>query len=282
MCFPEVRFRRTLCTGCGTCAAVCPTGAASMEEGGPAFDRGSCISCGHCGAYCPVNAFGLEPLPAPAEACSPEGLEALLERRRSTRIFMTEPPSDGELERVLETVSSSPTGVNAQGLTVRVHRGEEEVRELLRPVASACRLLVRLRLTFLLGAYSRFARQLASGADPLFRGAPVVLFVFVPRRNPTGGEDGAIAASLMMLMAESIGLGTLWNGAARKLYPFFRRWHEGAPRGSSPKAVLCLGRRELPPRWSVPPRHVSLACGLGGGPYKRQRESERHSRGGGG
>jgi len=48
------------CTGCGACAAVCPTHAISMAEDAKGFyvpetDGALCIQCGRCEAVCPSN-----------------------------------------------------------------------------------------------------------------------------------------------------------------------------------------------------------------------------------
>jgi pyruvate formate lyase activating enzyme len=55
---PEVGFIKTLCTKCGKCAEVCPTGALVFEEGEfPHIDRKRCSGCGECSAICSYNAI---------------------------------------------------------------------------------------------------------------------------------------------------------------------------------------------------------------------------------
>lgn len=50
------------CTGCGTCAATCPTGALLVsDEGGRrtlSFDANLCVACGACARRCPEAASG--------------------------------------------------------------------------------------------------------------------------------------------------------------------------------------------------------------------------------
>lgn len=50
------------CTGCGTCAATCPTGAvAASDDGGRrtlSFDANLCVACGACARRCPEVAQG--------------------------------------------------------------------------------------------------------------------------------------------------------------------------------------------------------------------------------
>ncbi len=60
----ELAWYSHKCTGCGTCAAVCPQGAHVMDPGGThRFDREKCIVCGSCEKACPAQAlqvFGRE------------------------------------------------------------------------------------------------------------------------------------------------------------------------------------------------------------------------------
>lgn len=51
----SVAFRaKELCTRCGSCAGVCPTGAISIgEDSYPVLDPEKCIACGLCGDVCP-------------------------------------------------------------------------------------------------------------------------------------------------------------------------------------------------------------------------------------
>lgn len=47
------------CTGCGECAAVCPSGIIRMSDGLPSvdFSRGECTFCGKCAQACPEPVF---------------------------------------------------------------------------------------------------------------------------------------------------------------------------------------------------------------------------------
>jgi len=54
----------TLCTGCGTCAEVCPTSCLAMGAQLPWLPRpADCVSCGLCAEVCPAGALRLEPVP---------------------------------------------------------------------------------------------------------------------------------------------------------------------------------------------------------------------------
>ena len=53
----RIEIDRDLCSGCGLCVTVCPTGTISLIEGKAAVSGGESISCGHCEAVCPQGAI---------------------------------------------------------------------------------------------------------------------------------------------------------------------------------------------------------------------------------
>ena len=48
---------KSLCMGCGTCAAACPTRAIEMLDGRPNILKELCIKCGACSVQCPRIRF---------------------------------------------------------------------------------------------------------------------------------------------------------------------------------------------------------------------------------
>lgn len=57
---PEVGVFRNLCTCCGACDGVCPSGALTYdEESPPTIDRALCTGCGDCVAACSYKALVL-------------------------------------------------------------------------------------------------------------------------------------------------------------------------------------------------------------------------------
>lgn len=47
----------TLCTGCGKCAEICPTGAIQIVNGQARIDRALCQACDACLTACPQGAI---------------------------------------------------------------------------------------------------------------------------------------------------------------------------------------------------------------------------------
>lgn len=249
---PEEEFVKELCTGCGVCAEVCPTGAVEMKQGFPVFSSRLCIGCGHCGVYCPENAYRLESFGSEYRPSDSSALKDLMRTRRSVRKFESRPPSEEEIRRVISVLSQVPTGQNSQGIQVTAMVGRKRVRELYSAVRRLLRILSRTGLLWLAGkisGMSGYFRRVLDGEDLVFRDAPVVLFFHVPRSNVMAKSDGIIAATYVMLHAESMGLGTLWNGVAEKVYPLIGSWHMKEFRGKKLTAVLCLGySKEEAPR----------------------------------
>lgn len=57
---PEIGLFRNLCTSCGACDGVCPTGALTYTPGlPPEIDRSLCTGCGECVAACSYKALVL-------------------------------------------------------------------------------------------------------------------------------------------------------------------------------------------------------------------------------
>ena len=246
---PALAYRKELCTGCGICSSVCPVSAVRTGTGGKVVSFGSsCIGCGHCGCYCPSDCFALEPLDE-SDKTSPEGLiDSVIRNRRSTRIFLSRPLSEDVLQSVLEPVGYAPTGHNDQGIQVLVLTGCENVRKkLVDPLVRIVRILDLFRLVTLLAGPSReHVRRLRRGEDLITWGAPCVLFFKAPLRNVTGSADCVIAATMVSMKAEAMGIGTLWNGVLKILSPFL-----GTGRAS---AVICLGYPRLKKYHRLPER----------------------------
>lgn len=48
------------CTGCISCADVCPAEAITFEEGKAVVDEEECLDCGLCVRECPTSAITVE------------------------------------------------------------------------------------------------------------------------------------------------------------------------------------------------------------------------------
>ncbi len=211
------------------------------------FSLKRCIGCAHCGVYCPENVFALELL-------DPHGIDSadlmnLLKSRRSVRKYSDKEISSEVIEELLAVIAQSPTGVNAQGISVAVINGKDSVHRLLVPIRNFLRIIRFTGIPALLGKLTgttRFLRNFQMGTDPIFRSAPAVLFFYSRRNSPTGRSDAIIAATLTMVHARTLGLDTLWNGIALAMSRVFPLWLRNTVKGAGKLyAVLCVGYPEL-------------------------------------
>jgi nitroreductase/NAD-dependent dihydropyrimidine dehydrogenase PreA subunit len=230
------------CTSCGLCIPVCLRGILKGgDKGVVVTDPELCIFCGHCRAVCPTDApsfshldeneFELvanaDKLPDPSEFLR------FLRRRRSTRIYKEKPVGIDKLRMILEAGRFAPTGGNRQPCEYIVVRG----RELLN---QACTLAIRTlqRLGELVEeafqrhhqlkeplpeefipilnyppVWERIAKKWEAGVDLLFYHAPALILIQTKRGVTTTADvDAGLSAMHMVLMAETMGLGTCLNG----------------------------------------------------------------------
>ncbi len=61
----RAEINRDKCTGCGTCAKICPTLAISMRSRKAVVDEKRCLACANCHQRCPVEAVALAKLEQP-------------------------------------------------------------------------------------------------------------------------------------------------------------------------------------------------------------------------
>lgn len=212
------------CTRCGECVKDCPVGIIALEDSGPSLIADKvklCLKCQHCLAICPtaaISVLGRNPddsQPLTGHLPAAEEVETLIRGRRSVRRFAPEPVAGETIDRLLRTAAHAPTGRNNLGVLFTVIEDQSTMKQLrdetlagIREAAEAERLPKGLE--FFAGIVKAWDR----GADIIFRNAPHLLIVSTPKAGPTPAADGYIALATFELMANSLGLGTMWNGFA--------------------------------------------------------------------
>ena len=195
-----------LCTKCGLCQKDCPFEIIIMTENGAEVTAPKCAKCGHCVAICPAQAVsisGFEDEPediASLPALDPEALMAKIKSRRSMRQFTDQEVAPELIEQIIEAGRLTPTARNIQGTSYVVLRDNISEYERI-----AVRALRRLRPLIVL--IMRRPNGFEIGDRFFFKGAPVAIVI-----KSNSMVDGALAASLMEIMAQSLGLGVLYSG----------------------------------------------------------------------
>ncbi|MEN6342789.1 MAG: nitroreductase family protein [Methanospirillum sp.] len=242
------------CTGCGVCAAVCPSGIIAVDGGVPVTipERSPfCIECGHCEAFCPSGALANGAGAGAREEAGdipPDLLGRYLKSRRSIRHYTSEPVPRETIEVVLDVARYAPSGGNRQPVQWLVVHDPAEVRRLAgltvdwmrHESASDTPLMSPAVFAPLIAAWDR-------GEDRICRGAPHLIVAHVP--DPSALVDGIIAVTWADAVAPVFGVGTCWAGflmiAATRWEPL--REALALPPGRTPAHALMCGYPQYRP-----------------------------------
>jgi nitroreductase/NAD-dependent dihydropyrimidine dehydrogenase PreA subunit len=236
-----VSIREDRCNLCGTCIPVCvrrilQKGEKSVEILDPAF----CLACGHCKAVCPADAFQFSEgndqflaVPSKKETPSAAAFFRFLRRRRSLRVYQNRPVEKAKLKMLIEAGRYAPTGSNRQACgyavvsgrkaldkvcTLAIRKLQEQGKELQKVIDEYTRKKKPLpeewasRQT-IPAVWERIAGKWKEGVDQLLHHAPALIVVHMKKGLATTPEiDAAIASTQMVLLAETLGMGTCYIG----------------------------------------------------------------------
>jgi nitroreductase/NAD-dependent dihydropyrimidine dehydrogenase PreA subunit len=275
----KIEINRDLCSGCGLCEEVCPTGTISLTEGKATASGEQCISCGHCAAVCPQEAIcvaatddemsryktfiGEKQWLPPGQYNTPL-LVQLMASRRSCRRFNDRPVERDVLEDLMKIGITAPSGTNCQLWTFTTLPTRKAVLALAGHVtsfyeklnATAEKTMLRSFLKIIgkgeLDAYYRGYYGLVkeaieewhrSGKDRLFHGGTAVIVVGSKPGASCPVEDALLATQNILLAAHSMGLCSCLIGfavVAMKRDPSIQR-AVGIPAEEEVHAVISLG-----------------------------------------
>lgn len=214
------------CTRCHACADDCPVNIITLREGWPSIPANReerCLRCMHCLAVCPTAALsilGKSPAQStPLRAALPElgKMEALLKGRRSVRRYREEELDPALIDRLLAAAWHAPSGHNARKVRFTVIDKREQLQRLRDEVLGRVAELARdKRLPQGLEFFTTFVRSWErNGEDVIFRGAPHLVIASSDRAATSPKSDCLAALAGFELIAQSAGIGTLWNGLAK-------------------------------------------------------------------
>lgn len=267
---PFITIDAARCIRCGNCATVCPNGVFRLDEQTIVLKyKGRCIRCGHCEAVCETGAFKHEeisrayvPMDDGVEI-SPKDLQQVFNRRRSCRVFKSAPVGDSDFTELLRAAASAPTATNAQNVRfIRLDDTQNITRFALDTADYYLRLVRRLSNPFLrtvyritvgrriVDAYRYHLPAIQERFDAvknnemsLFYNAPMVLVGVASGLPHMAFANVNLAMMQIMLKAETLGLGTLYNGYALTALVRDKRLCRkmGIQPGYTPGAVLAVG-----------------------------------------
>ncbi|HAS88868.1 MAG TPA: nitroreductase [Desulfovibrio sp.] len=213
------------CIRCGKCITDCPPMCISMQESDfPVIqDENKCMRCQHCLAVCPtaaISIMGADPdnsIELKYELPTAHSMEALIKGRRSVRKYKKKALEEKTIRRLLETSFHAPTGVNAQGVFFTATTTAEATEELRKEIyAKVGKLLSNsdydendMRFQYMNMSHKAYTNH---GMDIILRDAPHILIASAPKTVPLPKEDCLIALTTFDLLAQSMGVGSLWDG----------------------------------------------------------------------
>lgn len=229
-----VTVDKKLCISCGLCKKDCPANIFVIADEGADVTTQDCIKCGHCVAICPKSAVSISGFEDGSEDLTPDmrvdakSLIGQMKVRRSMRHFTAQDVSPETVAQIIEAGRYTPSGSNKQTVSYVVLR--ENIDEYEKVAVSIFRRKKKLADLF----SSRF-RSIDIDDHFFFKGAPVVIVI-----KSTDIVDGALAASTMEFMAQTLGLGVLYSGFFTRTAKLSRKLRKRLSVSSHEKIVTTL------------------------------------------
>jgi len=226
----EVDYYR--CKDCGICLEECPQHQNKIGHKHVDHDYEYCDRCLHCYAVCPQNAIIAENAPI-IDSKIDIGSDVLLNYlmyRRSYRRFLDKPLTIDDIHKLLESTRYIPSGGNDHRLGITVLTSNEKREELLTAIIEYYSRIKRMLKNPLLQMIARqfgekkvketlkdpfyfkkilkHIEDIKNNDDPVFYHAPAIFIFHTDRTMPTAKEDCILAAYNIVLMSETLGLGS--------------------------------------------------------------------------
>ncbi len=234
-----VTIDKELCVLCGECVNMCLGKILEDNETEIVVAKPLwCNQCGQCVAVCPVDAIMVgkeEPMPLNRKdlIVTPEQLQYLIRSRRSTRHYLSTPVPREALEQIINAGRYAPTGGNMQNISVTTVTDAKTIEMIKQKAADSLerrtslweslaeknekegtpipaeykvRVETRDRYRNLLNLYNHQKK------DVVLHNAPVFIALHGDPNGVTAKDNADLIAMNMMLMAETMGLGTCLIG----------------------------------------------------------------------
>lgn len=126
----------------------------------------------------------------------------IIKKRRTIRVFKSEQLKDEDIAAIVEAGSWAPSGHNMQPWHFTVLQNSEIIEELNKDSKKAAE-----------NFYMEDIRKMAQNEKfHVFYKAPTVIIVSYDKNGLTPVQDISAATQNMLLTAESMGIGSCWNG----------------------------------------------------------------------
>ena len=232
MNYKNISIDYSACNDCGICTEECPNH--KTKDGHSCVDHNYeyCDRCLHCYAVCPQNAISVNGINQDInrEKLESNTLLAHLMNRRSYRRFLDKHLSNHKIDKLLEATRYIPSGGNDHRINITVIKTKEKQIELLIAITEYYKRIKKLLInpflrvvakqfgdskvkatikdTFYFKKILKHIEDIENIDDPIFYHAPAVFIFHTDRIMPTAKEDCIIAAYNVILMSETLGLGS--------------------------------------------------------------------------
>jgi ferredoxin len=249
------------CTRCLKCVKDCPSLAITIETG---EITDNCIHCGHCVAICPecaVNPDFGDIFPLQQQLVTPENFKNLSAGIRTCRSYLSKEIPDIVLLELVENMKHYPSASNTRPIQLTIVRTRERVKLLNDLTAETLLRMFSFVTSPLVGSiiklfapsldikglkqYKTKFLELRKTNDSLIcHHAPAVLLFHGPASRVGMGEaDANIWATYTSIYANTMGLGTCFNGFITKAMGEKSKMNQkfGIPSGHKVYAALLVG-----------------------------------------
>jgi len=253
------------CIKCMKCVKDCPSDAIDIEQG---TINELCIHCGHCVAICPESTVfpDADPItklqPSTVSGSDFKHLSASI---RTCRSYLKKEVDDATLNLLIENVKHYPSASNARPIEIIVVKTEELIQKLndrtamklintiklitspvLMPVLKV--LAPKMNVSRLNNYKKQFIAQHTPGSSLVCHHAPLVLLYHAPvTKFGMGAADAYIWATYSSIYANTLGLGTCFNGFITNAMDRSKAMRKefGIPAGHMVYAALLLGHPKV-------------------------------------
>lgn len=238
----SVKIDKDKCIACGLCCGDCPQNVLILKNGKATMIAEKCLECGHCVAICPeyavtMSGYDMNDVKTYDEnnfGIDEEVFLNTLKFRRSIRHYKSKQVEKEKIKKIIEAGRFTPTGSNKQ--SVRYIVAQKSISKFEN---EALKTFVKLKgLLENVGKFVKLPIDISKyklGPGFFFHGAPAVIFVV-----SDDDVDASLASMSMELMAESMGLGTLYVGFFVVAAKLNKRIRKKLGLTKKEKVVTCL------------------------------------------
>jgi len=225
-----MKINKSTCTNCQICVDVCVTDSINLSD--YSINKDSCFNCSLCLAACPTKSitFNNESVISLDKKYTPssENIEYLIKSRRTHRNFQDKKIPIDIINKICGLLKFAPTGTNSQNVFITVVPTKEKVKLLSQKMFKYFYTLSSIFLNYFfypflivfigsnktskLFKYKKGLLKYQEGKDILTFNAPCLFIFHAPKNGPTPEQDCSIWSTTGVYYAESLGLGTCFNG----------------------------------------------------------------------